>query len=421
VGAVWSLRTKVVLALTAMTLAACTGTEPEAAEPEASTTSPATSRQPPSQDQPEPTEEPTQSEPTAPAGESNAVACAESHLADMSLAARAAQLVMAGVPADAGGVPAAAAHAVGELGIGGVILTGRTAVALDDVRTLTDALQRQASSTPSGVRLEVSTDQEGGEVQALSGPGFSDIPAALTQGQMTPAALEDAARGWGRELAAAGVTLDLAPVVDVVPAGAANAPIGAYDREFGHTPGAVAQDGAAFVRGMRAAGVATSIKHFPGLGRASGNTDTTAGVVDDVTTRSDPFLRPFTAAIDAGAPYVMASTATYTRLDPDRLATFSPEILQTLLRDRLGYDGVVISDDLGIAASVADVPVGQRAVRFVAAGGDMVLTVVPEQAPTMVGALVHRAEESNRFAHTLDEALTRVLVRKARAGLASCR
>ena len=282
-------------------------------------------------------------------------------------------------------------------------------------------MQQLASTTQSGVGLEISTDQEGGLVQALSGPGFSEIPTALEQGQMTPAALQRAAHGWGQQLARAGVTLDLAPVVDVVPAGTSNAPIGDYDREFGHTPAAVAEDGAAFVRGMHAAGVGVSIKHFPGLGRASGNTDTTAGVIDDVTTESDPFLRPFAAGIRAGAPYVMVSTATYTRIDPDNIAAFSPAIIDEMLRERLGYDGVVISDDVGIALSVADVPVGQRAVRFVAAGGDVVLTVVPEQAPAMVDALVRRADSSTAFRDTLDEAVTRVLVRKARAGLATCR
>jgi beta-N-acetylhexosaminidase len=327
---------------------------------------------------------------------------------------------MVGVPGDAGVVPDVAARAVTELGIGGVILTGRTAVSLADVRDLTAALQREASRSGQGIGLEISTDQEGGQVQALSGPGFSPMPTALAQGRLAAGALERAARRWGREMADAGVTLDLAPVVDVVPAGTVNAPIGAYDRQFGSTPASVAASGAAFVRGMRDAGVATSIKHFPGLGRASGNTDTSTGVVDAVTTMSDPFLRPFTAGIRAGAPYVMVSTATYTRIDPDSIAAFSPTVVDTMLRDRLGYAGVVISDDLGLAQSVADVPVGARAVRFVAAGGDVVLTVVPGQATAMVSALARRAAASARFGRIVDAAATRVLVRKIRAGLARC-
>jgi len=339
----------------------------------------------------------------------------------MDLATRAAQLVMIGVPADGGDVPTVTADAVVGLGVGGVILTGRTEVALDDVRALTDELQRLASQSRSRVGLEISVDQEGGEVQALSGPGFSSIPPALTQGQLAPTALQRAAHRWGQELTAAGVTLNLAPVVDVVPTGTVNAPIGAFHRQYGSTPPSVATDGAAFLRGMRAAGVATSIKHFPGLGRASGNTDTSTGVIDEVTTSSDPFLRPFAATIRAGAPYVMVSTATYTRIDPDSIAAFSPEIIDTMLRDQLGYDGVVISDDLGLAQNVTDVPVGQRAVRFVAAGGDMVLTVVPEQATTMVRALTRRAARSAGFRRNLDTATTRVLIRKATAGTSQCR
>ena len=166
--------------------------------------------------------------------------------------------------------------------------------------------------------------------------------------------------------------------------------------------------------------MAASIKHFPGLGRASGNTDTSTDVVDAVTTRSDAFLRPFTAGVDAGAPYVMVSTAVYLRIDPSAIAAFSPAVIDDLLRRRLGYAGVVISDDLGIAESVDDVPVGDRAVRFVAAGGDVVLTVVPEQAATMVDALV-RAAGSAGFRRAMTAAALRVLTRKATAGLVSCR
>lgn len=346
--------------------------------------------------------------------------CARRQLTRLTLRGRAAQLVMIGVPADAGEVPTLVAGALRDLAVGGVILTGRTAVSLADVSALTGDLQQLASDSTSGVGLEISVDQEGGAVQALSGPGFSAMPTASSQGAMSHPQLRRAARGWGTELAAAGVTLDLAPVVDTVPAGVANAPIGVYEREFGHLPAAVAADGEAFVRGMLVAGVGVSLKHFPGLGRASGNTDTTSAVTDDVTTADDPFLWPFAAGIRAGAPYVMVSTATYTRIDSERIAAFSPAIIAGMLRDRLGFGGVVISDDLGIASSVADVPVGRRAVRFVGAGGDVALTVVPEQGPAMVGALVARARASERFRQMLDAATTRVLVRKARAGLVAC-
>ena len=426
----WSLPARLALGGLCLALAACTAGD-SAEQPAADDADSGPSRSEPSRDRPRDsdkppattsTKAPTTKAPDRPRNQAGvALTCARQQLSGMDRQARAGQLVMIGVPADSADVPEVAVEAIEEMGIGGVILTGRTAVSLAEVGELTRKLQALAASTESAVRLEVSVDQEGGQVQALSGPGFSPIPSALDQGQLAPAELRRSARGWGRELSRAGVTLDLAPVVDVVPPGIVNEPIGAYDRQFGRTPGVVATAGAAFVRGMRAANVATSIKHFPGLGRASGNTDTSAGVVDTVTTGSDPFLRPFVAGMRAGSPYVMLSTATYTRIDPDAIAAFSPEIVDTMLRDRLGYRGVAISDDLGMAQSVVNVPVGRRAVRFVAAGGDVVLTVVPEQAAAMVRALRQRAGASVGFARRLDAAAVRVLTRKARAGLAECR
>ena len=127
----------------------------------------------------------------------------------------------------------------------------------------------------------------------------------------------------------AGVNLDLAPVADVVPPGkdATNAPIGQLKREYGHDPSTAASHVTAFIAGMKQAGVATTAKHFPGLGRVVGNTDFTGDVVDSVTTRNDPYLAPFAAAVGAGVPFVMVSLATYTQIDPDHLAVFSPAVI----------------------------------------------------------------------------------------------
>src|SRR5262249_9790650 len=158
------------------------------------------------------------------------------------------------------------------------------------------------------------------------GPGFSTIPSALEQGTLPPATLRADATTWGHQLAAAGVNLDFAPVMDVVPPGtdAQNQPIGALQRAFGHDPETTGSPGAAFIRGMRAAGVATTAKHFPGLGRVVGNTDFTAQVTDTATTRNDPYLRSFRRAIRVHVPFVMVALATYTKIDPHHLAVFSP-------------------------------------------------------------------------------------------------
>lgn len=406
-------------------LAGCTGTD----EPSATSTPPATTPTSTSTPTPTPSDEPTaRSTRTRPSGPppgsgpqpgggqgGPAAGCVDRTLRRLGPAERAAQLLMVGVPADASYPPPASVVAVRGLGVGAVILTGRSSAG---VRATADLVRRVQAL--SGLPLEVAVDQEGGQVQVLSGSGFATIPDAREQGDLAPDALRRAARSWGRELAAAGVSVNLAPVADVVPAGRDNDPIGDFDREYGSTPAGVARSSGAFAAGMTAAGIAPVVKHFPGLGRASGNTDTAAGVVDTETGRRDPYLRPFRAAVADEVPYVMAATATYRRIDPNRLAAFSPVVLRGLLRGDLGYDGLVVSDDLGVAAAVQDVPVGQRATRFVTAGGDVVLTVVPEQAPAMVDALVARARGSDRFAARLDAAARRVLARKAGAGLLGC-
>src|SRR4029077_12889781 len=173
---------------------------------------------------------------------------------------------------------------------------------------------------------------------------------------------------------------------------------------FGHDPLTTGRHGAAFIRGMQSSGVATTAKHFPGLGRVTGNTDFTAQVVDTTTTEDDPYLRSFRRAIRAGVPFVMVALATYTRIDPHRLAVFSPTVIQTMLRGDLGFRGVVVSDDLGAAVAVADVPPAQRAIDFLRAGGDLIVSKTAGPANEMAVAVLARAESSPSFKSLVDEA-----------------
>jgi beta-N-acetylhexosaminidase len=312
--------------------------------------------------------------------------------------------------------------------LGGVIYLGGWWQGSATVTAVSQRLQAAASArarATGGVgRLLVAADQEGGEVQQLRGAGFTRIPSARTQATMGTTALQRSAAAWGRELKRAGVNVNLAPVADTVPTslGSGNAPIGAHRRDF--VPGSPSANGryaAAFVRGTLAAGIAPTVKHFPGLGRVRANTDVAAsGITDSTTTMTDPYLVPFREAIAAGAPLVMLSSARYTRIDGAHQAMFSTPVISTLLRGRLGFDGVVISDDVGAARAVSAVPVGERATRFVAAGGDVVLTAEPEQAGTMVAALTARAAKSPAFATQLRAATARVVALKVRLGLASC-
>jgi beta-N-acetylhexosaminidase len=334
----------------------------------------------------------------------------------MTEAQRIGQLFMVG--GSATGVSSATLSAISSYHVGNVILTGRSARGVSATRAITNGLQARAGSAATGgVPLFVSSDQEGGYVQVLSGPGFSAIPQALTQGGWSVATLQAAAQHWGGQLTAAGVNLNLAPVTDTVPVGQVNPPIGYYNREYGHTPDVVAPHGAAVVRGMAQAGVATTLKHFPGLGRVTANTDTTAGVTDYVTTSTDAYLSPFKAGIQAGAPFVMMSSAYYHLIDPGRPAAFSPTVIGSILRGQLGFRGVVISDDLGSARQVAAWSPGQRAVNFLNAGGDMVLTVDPALIPAMVGAVSALATSDSAFRSKVNAAALLVLKVKQARGL----
>ena len=290
-------------------------------------------------------------------------------------------------------------------------------------------MQALGTANDGGVRMFIAANQEGGQVQQLTGPGFSVMPSALTQGTWPTAMLRSAAAGWARELRAAGVNFDLAPVMDVVPAAtaASNAPIGALDREFGSTPVGNGAHGAAFITGMASAGVATAAKHFPGLGRVTGNTDFTANVVDNVTTPDDPDLGSFRAAVAAGAPFVMVALATYTLIDRTQLAVFSPTVMKLVRSGSgsgsgsgLGFGGVIMSDDLGDALAVQSIPAASRAISFLTAGGDMITSQSLAPAQTMAAAVLAKAASSPSFRAVVDAAAQRILAAKQAFGLLSC-
>jgi beta-N-acetylhexosaminidase len=344
---------------------------------------------------------------------------AQSVLRGMSLEQRVGQLFMVGTPADE--VDRTTRAQIGRFHIGNVMLTGRSYDGVRPPARVSRAMRAEVSQrSTAGVRLFVSTDQEGGQVRVLQGPGFSDIPSALVQGRWSPATLRSSARTWAGQLRRAGVNLNLAPVLDTVPSPRAarhNPPIGKYDRQFGYTTRAVARHGVAFLRGMRSGGVVPTVKHFPGLGRVRGNTDTTERVTDRVTRRHDPYFKPFAAAIDANVPVVMMSTAYYARLDPKLPAAFSPFVVRTVLRGDLGFRGVVISDDLALARQVASFSPAGRALRFIGAGGDIVLTVDPDPVPAMYGAVLERAQRNAGFRAKVNAAALRVLRAKERRGL----
>ena len=171
---------------------------------------------------------------------------------------------------------------------------------------------------------------------------------------------------------------------------------------------------------MLEGGVQGTVKHFPGLGRIRNNTDfSSTGITDRVATKHDPFLQPFADGIKAGAGLVMMASARYPKLDDDNPAMFSEKIVTGLLREQMGYDGVVITDDVNAEALDA-VPAGDRAVRHLAAGGDIVLTGAASDADEMLEALAAEVAEDDAFAAKVDASVERVLTLKERMGLLPC-
>jgi len=337
-------------------------------------------------------------------------------LAGWTLEEKVGQLIMVGV--DVSDPQQVSYDAVTQRHVGNVFLAGRSQAGTGPTADLVTSFTSLVSdATTHGTPMLVATDQEGGLVQVLRGPGFSQIPTALDQSRLDPATLQADAGTWGSELAAAGINLNLAPVMDLVPEGTAsqNPPIGYFDRNYGFTPDDVTSHANAFSAGMSGAGVDVTIKHFPGLGRVTANTDTTAGVTDDVTTRDDASVAVFASGIEAGAAFVMTSTAVYTQIDPTLPAAFSPVVVDGMLRGDLGFDGVVITDDVSAAQQVQAWSPGERAVLTIAAGGDMVLASAdPGVVPEMVDAVVARATDDAAFAATVDAAVLRVLAAKER-------
>jgi beta-N-acetylhexosaminidase len=337
-------------------------------------------------------------------------------IAGMSLQQRVGQLFMVGTPAT-GADPGTLAD-VTNLDVGNVFLSGRsyagTAATASVVSQFTSLV---SPASTGGVPLLVATDQEGGEVQVLQGPGFSEIPSALDQGAMAPDALERAATTWGGQLKSAGVNMTLAPVADLVPSAAAaqdNPPIGGFDRQYGYDPATIEQHATAYRDGMASAGVTSVVKHFPGLGFVTENTDTDSGVTDTVTNASSPAVAVYQNQIQSGTTYMMVSSAIYSQFDPSAPAVFSPKVVQDLLRNQLGFNGVIMSDDLSAAAQVEQWAPADRAIMAISAGVDIVLVSGdPSVAPAMIAAVVAKAQSDPAFDALVDQAARRIVALKA--------
>ena len=329
-----------------------------------------------------------------------------------SLEEKVGQLMMVGV--DATSPKQASTEAVASQHVGNIFIAGRTTAGSQATqKVISSFTSKVGPDTTHSAPMLVATDQEGGEVQVLTGSGFSDIPSAMDQSTQPRDQLVASARTWGKELADVGVNMNLAPVADLVDIArpASNEPIGRWGREYGHDAATVSSQAGAFAEGMRASKVIPTYKHFPGLGRVKDNTDTSAGVVDSATNRlPDAAVGVFANAIAAGAQAIMVSSATYSLIDSSAPAVFSSKIVTDMLRREMGFSGVVITDDVSAAVQVQEVGAGDRAVRAIRAGCDLVLASAdPTVVADMVKALIATAQSDPAFAARVDESATRVL------------
>lgn len=237
-------------------------------------------------------------------------------------------------------------------GLGGVILFDRD-LSTDAVRNIRSRQQVTAlvkSLRQAAPRLIVSVDQEGGRVARLNpGNGF---PATKSQAQIgaenSSAATRTWAQGLVQELSSVGFTFNYAPVVDLN-VNPNNPAIGKLDRSFSAKPEVVVKNATEEIQVHRAAGIRTSLKHFPGLGSATANTDF---AVADVTDSWRPIeLEPFQQLISAGtADSVLVGHVLNRQLDPNRPASLSRPVVTDLLRNRMGFRGPVVSDDMQAVA-----------------------------------------------------------------------
>jgi len=287
--------------------------------------------------------------------------------------------------------------------LGGVIYFARN---IAEPRQVAE-LSREVAGLQREWPLWISVDQEGGRVARLRAP-FTVWPPAVTLGRSGSDALaERFATALATELRAVGINLDYAPVLDIH-TNPANPVIG--DRALGDTADVVGRLGSVIVRTLQAHGVAACGKHFPGHGDTSVDSHEALPVVGHDPRRLDAVeFEPFRQAIAAGVASIMTAHVLVPSIDPDRVASFSPRIVTDRLKHALGFEGVVISDDLGMKAVSANTPLPDAAVAAIAAGCDAVLLCnsTPDEQVAAIEALIGAAETGEIPARRLEDALAR--------------
>ncbi len=314
--------------------------------------------------------------------------------------------------------------AVRDLGIGGVVLFSFDVALLSPVRNVASPEQvatlnaslRELAETP----LLIAADQEGGSVARLNeAHGFPPTLSHQELGERNdPAFTYDSAAQMARTLVAAGVNHNFAPVVDVN-VNPANPAIGAIGRSFSDNPAIVTEHAAAFIRAHRDAGVTTTLKHFPGHG--SSRADSHLGFVDVTETWQPLELEPYRDLIGEGlVDSVMTAHVFNGQLDPDTVATLSKPIITGILREQLGFDGVIFSDDMQMSAIAGNYGFEEAVIGTVAAGVDVLavgsnLAYDPEIAVKIVDILAAAVMAGQIDEAQIDASNRRIAALKAKS------
>lgn len=318
------------------------------------------------------------------------------------------QLLIGSFPATT--IPVELRSLAREFGLGGVILFARNIEAPEQVAELSHDVQALATELP----LWVSVDQEGGRVARLKAP-FTEWPPMAVLGRSGDEALAARfASALAAELKAVGITLDYAPVLDIH-TNPKNPVIG--DRALAEDADVVARLGAAIIRGLQENGVAACGKHFPGHGDSSVDSHLELPIVEHPPDRIRRVeCVPFRAAIKAHVAFIMTAHILVPSMDEERPATLSRRIVSDLLREELGFDGVILTDDLEMNALAATYTASEAAVQAIAAGCDGVLICRAlatdrssdiEVQVEVLEALVHAVEDGGIPYGRLNDALLR--------------
>lgn len=302
-----------------------------------------------------------------------------------------------------------------EAGLGGVILfdqdreTGtRNIESPAQLAALTASVRAAA---PANVLIAI--DQEGGRVSRLK-PAWG-FPATRSQAEIgatdDPGEAFDAGQAMAKTMSAAGIDFDLAPVVDVN-VNPTNPAIGALDRSFSDDPAVVAAMAEAEIHGLHEFGVRAAIKHFPGLGSATANTD--FDHADVTRTWTEEELVPYEVLIAAGLPdAIMTGHMVNDTIDPGIPASLSVETIEGLLRGRLGWTGAVMTDDLGAVAIASRYTQAEAVALALEAGNDLLLfanqvVYVPELAAELVETIVSLVDSGRISERRIDESIDRL-------------